>query len=105
LAELDETSPPPQAPSIAARVSNDVTRANRFSKKIISDHQKGFNEWLTPATIGQLTRSKPAPVSGRKPSLTSQDKPPPPAPLMPQLRADREPCCHIDRLLLGRQFP
>jgi hypothetical protein len=53
--ELAGTSPPPQALSITTRVSDDVTRANRFNKKVISDHRRGIIRWLTDALIGELT--------------------------------------------------
>jgi hypothetical protein len=53
--ELDGTSPPPQAPSIATKVSDDVTRANRFNKKVIRDPRNVIIRWLTDALIGELT--------------------------------------------------
>jgi hypothetical protein len=56
LEEVDWTSPPPpQAPSIATRVSVDVTRASRFSKEVISDPRKRIIEWQTHARNGELT--------------------------------------------------
>jgi hypothetical protein len=55
VGELNGTSPPPQAPSITTRVSDDVTRANWFNKKVIRDPRNVIIRWLTDALIGELT--------------------------------------------------